>query len=133
MSACPIHSSACSRCISLAANPSPCPFQRWGSDGEDDDHHRSRSTTNNLRGSPDASDTDAERPSFSASPFLDRCKDALSVKYGTGVEVSDDAGRFVCNYTLATTLRRLKEQKIANVSAMFLHVPIFDYIPLEIA
>ena len=63
----------------------------------------------------------------SSSPFLDRCLAKLEGGGWEGkVVASDDAGRFVCNYTLFTTLAR--SRSTPNVKAMFLHVPNFSLI-----
>jgi len=68
----------------------------------------------------------------SPSPFLDRCLTKLEEGGWEGrVVASDDAGRFVCNYTLFTTLARARLTSHNNVKAMFLHVPNFTLIEMD--
>ena len=48
---------------------------------------------------------------------------------------SDDAGRFVCNYTLFTSLLKAKdvyERREGEVWAGFLHVPGFELVEEEV-
>ncbi|GMI48183.1 hypothetical protein TrCOL_g2035 [Triparma columacea] len=97
----------------------------------------------------ESSEEGSTTPRTSASPLVDSLVSNLKTKYGDLVEASDDAGRFVCNYTLYTTGRRIREYKSKveegggggggdgegkGVEAMtvFLHVPKFELLGGEI-
>lgn len=58
---------------------------------------------------------------------LDAACAELRARWGGRVDVSDDAGRFVCNYTLFSTLRRAQLEG-GGERACFVHVPEFGMI-----
>lgn len=64
-----------------------------------------------------------ERTLLTALP-VERAAEALAAR-GHGVRVSDDAGRFVCNFTLFVSLLR------SGGDSVFVHVPPLERVPLE--
>jgi pyroglutamyl-peptidase len=61
-------------------------------------------------------------------------RDALRAR-GHKAEVSEDAGRFVCNYTLYRSLQMAEDAAASGQpsppASMFLHIPPFEVIPEE--
>jgi len=57
---------------------------------------------------------------------LESLRDRLG-QLGHTVQISEDPGRYVCNWIYYNSLHRIKERP--NCSSLFVHVPMFDQIP----
>jgi len=76
--------------------------------------------------SPTGSSTDAFLPS---TLDLSSVKSRLHSSHGAQISLSQNAGRYVCNYTLFTTLNHLRNQAdTPKFRAAFVHLPTFDMI-----
>lgn len=49
----------------------------------------------------------------------------LKARFGDKIEVSSDAGRFLCNYIFFSSLQRKRK-------SIFVHVPPFEAIPFDV-
>lgn len=63
------------------------------------------------------------------SDLVDHMSDAFPAVES---KVSIDPGRFVCNYLYYTSLNKLQNELQAVDASLFLHIPKFDMIPMEI-